>query len=674
VPRRRAYAGLRVSHVNAMLSTGRHRSFLTTFEPDILVRNLVLALVAGTIVPAMAAAQSVSEQAVADSSAFRPLALPTPNTFRTASGRPGAHYWQQKVDYTIVATLDPLHDRISGRETIHYTNNSPDSLRYLWMFLEQDLCAPTSITNTLNQPPLKFLDSAFDFSCQGFEGGLSLDHIRVAGREATHAMYGTTMRVDLATPLAPGASIDLDAAWSFGVPGQGGGRMGHDGPLYEVAQWYPRMAVYDDVHGWNHEPYIGAGEFYLEYGDFDVSLTVPFSYLVRATGELRNPAAVLTPTEIRRLALARISDTTVHVITSRELSDFTATRPKLSGTLTWHFTARNTRDFAWAAGPDFLWDASGWDHILIETLYRRTADKWPEANRMARAAIKYFSEQWYPYPWSHATTIEGPIQGMEYPMITFVPNSPTREDQQWALAHEFGHEWFPMIVGSNERLYPWMDEGFNTFIDLHNAALYFRGTAYGDSIESHPLHLDAEHAVPGNEQPLIANPTEVRDLFWSGYQKPALMMRTLRFEVLGQPRFDAAFRAYISAWAFKHPTPADFFRIMRDQSGMDLDWFWRGWIYTTARLDQAVDSVTNGADGARVYLANRGTMVMPVELALTFAGGATATVKLPVEMWNLGHVFIYRVPEHEAVVGAAVDPRHVLPDVDRSNDVWRAKR
>ena len=637
------------------------------------MRTPILAVLGLAMFPITAAAQSRAELAVADSSPFRPLVLPTPNAVRTASGRPGARYWQQQVDYTIAATLDPLHNRITGHETIHYRNNSPDSLPYLWMFLEQNLCAPTSITNTLNQPPLKFLDSEFDFSCQGFRGGLSLNDLRVGGRPATHAVYGTTMRVDLARPLAPGAVVDLEASWSFQVPEQGGGRMGHDGPLYEVAQWYPRMAVYDDVHGWNHEPYIGAGEFYLEYGNFDVSLTVPFSYIVRATGELQNPQAVLTPTQIGRLALARRSDTTVHVITSRELSDFAAIRPRLDGSLTWHFTAHDTRDFAWAAGPDFLWDASGWDNILIETLYRRSADKWPEANRMARATIKYFSEQWYHYPWSHATTIEGPIQGMEYPMLTFVPNSPTREDQQWALAHEFGHEWFPMIVGSNERLYPWMDEGFNTFIDLHNAALYFKGTAYGDSIESHPLHLYAEHGVPGNEQPLIENPTEVRDLFWSGYQKPALMMRTLRFEVLGQPRFDDAFRTYIKAWAFKHPTPADFFRIMRDESGMDLDWFWREWIYTTARLDQAVDSVTNGTDGARVYLKSRGTMIMPVELTLTFADHSTTTAKLPIEMWNLGSGFVYRVPEHKSVTRVEVDPRHVLPDVDRSNNIWQAR-
>jgi hypothetical protein len=613
------------------------------------------------------------ELAVADTSPFRHLDLPTPNDVRTGSGRPGAKYWQQRADYRIAATLDSATHEIRGRETIHYTNHSPDALPYVWVFLEQNICAPNSVTNTLNQPPLAFADVSFDFSCGGFRGGLTLESSTVGGAPAKTAAYGTTMRIDLPHPLAPGAAIDLGFAWRFTVPEQGAGRMGRDGPLYELGQWYPRMAVYDDVRGWNHEPYIGAGEFYLEYGSFDVELTVPASYIVRATGELRNPEQVLTVAERSRLAAAVHSDTAVAVITRAEAGNPRATRPG-AGPFTWHFTADSVRDFAWAAAPNWRWDASGVDGILIETLYRTSADKWVEAHRMARGAIRYFSEQWYRYPYSHATTVEGPVGGMEYPMLTFVPNNSTREAQQWALAHEFGHEWFPMIVGSNERLYPWMDEGFNTFIDLHNAALYFAGTPYGDTIESNPLHLASVHSIPGQEQPLISNPTEVRDLMWVGYQKPALMLQTLRFEVMGQQRFDAAFREYIRTWAFKHPTPADFFRLMRDQSGMELDWFWRDWIFTTSRLDQAVDSVTADSAGRPVvHLSNRGTMVMPAELRLTYADGTSETVRLPVEMWNLGNRFDYRVPSGKTVRRAEVDPRHVLPDLERGNNVWEGR-
>ena len=625
-----------------------------------------VALAAASPLPAQSPAPSV-----ADSSLFRPVVLPAPNDQRTGAGRPGARYWQQRADYRIEASLDPAANELRGRETIHYVNNSPVALPYLWLFVEQNICAPSSITNVLNQPPLVFLGSTFDFSCQGFAGGVTLDTVRAGTRAARYTVYGTTMRIDLAAPLASGASIDLRVVWRFSVPAAGAGRMGHDGPLYEIAQWYPRMAVYDDVRGWNHEPYIGAGEFYLEYGRFDVSLTMPAAYVVAATGQLRNPEQVLTVAQRERLARARRSDVPVAIIAKDEAGDVAKTRPASSGSLTWRFSADSVRDFAFAAGPNFRWDASGYKGILIQTLYRPTADKWEEAQRMARGAIIHFSEQWFMYPYSHATTVEGPIEGMEYPMLTFVPNSPTREDTHWALAHEFGHEWFPMVVGSNERLYPWMDEGFNTFIDLENAANYFTGTPYGDSIQSHPLHLYAEHGVVGNEQPLISNPTEVRDLFWAGYQKPALMMSLLRDEVLGRERFDRAFREYIRTWAFKHPTPADFFRLMRDESGTELDWYWRGWIYTTARLDQSVDSIVRRGDGgSSVFLGNRGAMVMPAELALTFDDGSATSVRLPVQMWNLGRQFIYRVPGSKRVRRAQVDPRRVLPDIDRANDAW----
>jgi hypothetical protein len=613
---------------------------------------------------------------VSDTSRFRALDLPTPNEYRTASGRPGAKYWQQRVDYRIAATLDASKNELRGKETIHYVNRSPDTLPYIWMFVEQNICEANSVTNQLNQPPLVFLGTSFDFSCQGFKSSPTLESFTIGGQEVHRTRYGTTMRVDLATPLAPGAAIDINAAWRFNIPAQGAGRMGHDGPLYEMAQWYPRVAVYDDVKGWNHEPYIGAGEFYLEYGDFDVTLTVPNEDIVAATGELQNPTVVLTAKQRQRLALAHHSDTTVAIITADEAGKPDRTRAAGSARAAanvWHYAAHNVRDFAFAAGPEFRWDASNYDGILVEALYRNKADKWSEVDHIGREAIKYYSEQWFRYPYSHATTIEGPIEGMEYPMMTFTPNSPTREDQQWVIAHEFGHEWFPMVVGSNERLYPWMDEGFNTFIDLGAAAKYFADTPYGDSIEVHPLHLYADHAIPGNEQPLITNPTEVRDLFWGGYQKPALMMQLLRYEVMGKDRFDAAFRTYIRAWAYKHPTPADFFRVMRDESGMDLDWFWRDWVYTTARLDQSVDSVSHAADGTTsVYLGNRGSMMMPAELGITFSDGSTTTVKLPVEMWNLGDRFTYRVPGTKAIRAVEIDPRHALPDIDRTNNSWKA--
>jgi peptidase M1-like protein len=634
--------------------------------------------VTGMVLLAFALAGGLNAQ-TADSAAaspFRPLDLPTANDVRTGSGRPGKGYWQQRADYRIEATLDPASHELRGRETIHYVNRSPDPLPYLWLFVEQNICAPGSVTNQLDQPPLVFLGSTFDFSCKGFAGGLTLDHVRLGARNLAVTVTGTTMRIDLPRPLAAGRFLDLDIGWHFTVPDYGAGRMGRDGTLYELGQWYPRLVVYDDVRGWNHEPYIGGGEFYLEYGRFDVALTVPADYIVGATGVLLNPAEVLTATQRARLARARSSSAPVAIITAEEAGQAGGRAGgqagrRSGGTRTWRFSADSVRDFAFGAAPDFRWDASAYRTTLVHTLYRPSAPEWEEANRMVRDAVEYYSEQWYPYPYPHITSIEGPIEGMEYPMITFDPRAPSREERQWVLAHELGHQWMPMIVGSNERLYPWMDEGFNTFIDLGNAARYFKGTPYGDSIEVHPLHLYPDHAIADREQPLISRPVEGHDLFWTGYQKPALMMQTLRYEVLGKERFDYAFRQYLRAWAYKHPTPADFFRLMRDASGMDLDFFWRDWIYTTARLDQAVDSVGT-ADGARkVFLSNRGTMTLPLEMDLTYADGTTERVRLPVEMWNLGPRFAYRVRGGRQVTRVVVDPRGVLPDVDRKNNSVR---
>lgn len=297
---------------------------------------------------------------------------------------------QQGVGYTISATLDPLRNKIMGRETIHFWNNSARAMSYLML-------------------------------CQGSPSALTLDSIQVAGKPATPTIDGATMRLELDTPLASGASgasVDVQAAWTLRVPAQGGGRMAHDGPLYEVGQWYPRLCPYGEASGWGSGPAAVAADS-VDPRDFDVSLTVPFSYIVRATGELQNPDAVLTPTEISRLALARVSDTTLQVVTNHDLSDFTVFRPVTDGDLTWHFTAHGTPDFAWAAGPDFLWDASGWNGILIETLYRRTAADWSGANRRAREAFEALGAQGRRYPWTHAITIEGPLDGVEYPMLVF---------------------------------------------------------------------------------------------------------------------------------------------------------------------------------------------------------------------------------------------------------------
>ena len=331
-------------------------------------------------------------------SPFRPLELPGPNVYRAGSGRPGHAYWQQSVDYRIDATLDPAANELRGHEVITYHNRSPDALPYLWLHVEQNMCAPGSVTALLDQPPLIFLGSVFDFSCQGFQGGLTLDSILVAGHVVRSSVFGTTMRLDLDAPLAAGATVDVAIGWRFKVPPFGGGRMGHDGSLYELGQWYPRMAVYDDLRGWNHDPYIGAGEFYLEYGRFDVSITVPAGFVVAATGVLQNPEEVLTTAQRARLVEAAASAEPVAIITKDEARHPMRGRPSSAGTVTWRFAADSVRDFAFAASPDFQWDASGWDGVLIQTFYRPAATLWAESNKITREALAYYSRQWLRYP------------------------------------------------------------------------------------------------------------------------------------------------------------------------------------------------------------------------------------------------------------------------------------
>jgi len=608
---------------------------------------------------------------VSDTSPFRALPLPAPNRVRGPSGAPGPDYWQQRADYVIRATLDTAGSLLRGTERIHYENHSPDTLRFVWVQIEQNIFSKNSVTYALNQPPLHFAGGAvFDFTGKGFIGGITIERFRSAGRELERTEYGTMMRVDLPRPLAPKGTIDFDVAWHFPVPPYGGGRMGRIGTrLYEMGQWYPRMVVYDDVHGWNPLPYIGAGEFYLEYGDFDVTLTLPAGFVVAATGTVQNPLAVWTPATRARLTRARRSAERVQIITKDEaVASGAARRP---GTKTWQLAARRVRDFAWAASPDYRWDASSWNGILIQTFYRPSATPWEEANRMAWFTIKHFSETWGMYPWPHATTVEGLVEGMEYPMLTFVPSIEKREDQYWVLTHEFGHEWFPMMVGSDERRYPWMDEGFNSFIDYGSAEGYFKGTAYGDTVRRELLTAYGVSAVPGSEQPLIANPVESRDLAWTAYQKPALMLTLLRDAVLGKETFERALREYVRRWTFKHPQPADFFRTIENVSGRNLDWFWRAWVYTTARLDQAVDSVGTAGDTTFVFLSNRGQMVLPVTLELRYADGSSERRELPIEMWNLGSRFTSRIRTGgKTIAGVVVDPQAMYPDVDRANNRW----
>ena len=621
---------------------------------------------------------------VADTSIFAPLVLPAANMVRAGSGAPGSRYWQNRADYDIAASLDTATKTLRGQLTLRYTNNSPDTLHYIWFQTEQNAFKANSLNSFIFPPDSRF-------GAQSFQGGDIIDHLDqlIAGvpkapprRAKLQVRDNETMtRVDLAEPLAPGKMATFDIAWHFPIPEHGADRMGRDGALYELAQWYPRVAVYDDVRGWNTEPYLGQGEFYLDYGDYNVAVTVPAGYIVAATGALQNGAEVLTPTEISRLAQAAKSATPIRVVTADELKSGAA-RPRRTGTMTWRFQARNVRDAVWAGSPDFQWDASSYKGAMAFAYYRPSAAvNWDDAADQARMSIMEYSERWFPYPWPQISAVEGPISGMEYPMLAMENKSADKFDLYNVVTHEIGHMWFPMIVGSNERVYMWQDEGFNTFINTFSEARRYpqNGDQMARAAEERRQVEQIMRAA--QDQPVMIGPDRVnpRLLGHEEYLKPSVGLQQLRQEILGPAAFDDAFRTYVSRWAFKHPTPADFFRTMEDAAGRRLDWFWRGWFVENARYDQAVDTVVSrqarDTQHVAVMYGNRQRGVLPIRARFTFGDGTTEDFAYPAEVWSTNSVHYIR---EYAFVGkklakVELDPERRLVDIDRANNVWTVK-
>jgi peptidase M1-like protein len=629
---------------------------------------------------------------VADTGTFSPLPFPPGNDIRRADGAPGKDYWQQRVDYFIRATLDTAAKRITGTEVIRYTNNSPDSLTFLWMQLDQNLFRPGS-TGSLLFP------AESRFGAAGFEGGFDIVSITQCSG-ATNAkrrsrskpqnspltslppcttaavrtrVDDTMMYLELAELIAPASSTVLEITYGFNIPEHGADRMGRDGSLYQMAQWYPRLAVYDDVHGWNTDQYLGQGEFYLEYGNIDYEVTVPAGYIVAGTGVLQNPGDVLTRAQRQRLAVALKSDTTVHIVTQAELDSGIA-RPIKEGSLTWRFRAENVRDAAWSASPEYLWDASGWEGVLAQAYYRPSAvDTWKDAAKMSRFSIQEYSTDWLSYPYPQISAVEGPVSGMEYPMVAMEAKGDNGPDLYKVLTHEIGHMWYPMVVGSDERRYAWMDEGFNTFINTFSEEDYWKRDDSATRQRERQLVLGVDQMLTA--QPILTPANRYKtssNLLTLAYVKPSISLLALRSKVLGPQVFDAAFREYTRRWAFKHPQPADFFRTMEEVSGRDLAWFWRSFFYTTAALDQSVEGVKQETDGSsQVTLLNLGDAVMPVELELGFEDGTTELIKLPVEIWYGGNRYAYQVKPGKTIVSARVNPDGTLPDAVAANDAWK---
>jgi len=588
---------------------------------------------------------------------------PGPNSYRGADGAPGPAYWQQRANYDIRATLDTGARRIQGHVTITYTNNSPDTLRYVWLQLDQNLYRTGSRGSALYPQDSRW-------GVRGFQGGYEITDLLVNGKSAASRVNDTMMQVTLDAPLAPrGASTTLAMDFTFRIPDHGSDRMGRDGTLYEIAQWYPRMAVYDDVRGWNTDPYLGQGEFYLEYGDIDYAVTVPAGYTVAGSGVLENPGDVLTGVERSRLARAATSTAVVPVIGT---SDATAT--PVAGMKTWRFRAHNVRDVAWAGAPDFRWDATSWNGVVIQAFYQwpKAGAGWENAAENTQWTIRTYSTLFFPYPYPQASTVAGPVGGMEYPMFVMVGYAAQPQGAFDTIDHEQGHEWFPMMVGSNERRYAWMDEGINTYINTFSNELRKPGTSrWSGYVEEWRAVVENGTQSPLMTMPDLINPGALGAI---GYRKPAAVLLTLRDHVVGREAFDRAFREYIRRWAFRHPTPADFFRTIESYTGQDLSWFWRGFFYGTGVLDIGIDSVSsaavNGDYRAMVTLSKHSDIPFPVELRLKLADGSTQDARLPALIWKDGDRYVAAIPVRGAVVGARLWPDPTVPDWNDANDAW----
>lgn len=597
---------------------------------------------------------------------------PGPNSYRSSNGTPGPDYWQQRADYKIDVHLDTASKTVSGRVELKYTNNSPDDLAYLWMHLDQNLYKPRSKGSVI-------FESNSRWGVRGFEGGFTVSDVRVDGREVRYTIDDTRMRLNLDRALgAGGKSATLTMNFSFPVPEHGSDRMGRDGSLYEIAQWYPRIAVYDDVRGWNAEPYLGQGEFYLNYGDYDFSITLPAGYIVAASGTLQNPNQVLTSSQRARLKLAARSDSVIHIITAQEAA---ARNVPVEGTKTWRFRARNVRDVAWSAAPDYRWDATSYNGIICQALYSvtKTGVAWESAAEQTRFSIRLYSELFYPYPYPQATSVAGPVGGMEYPMFMMIHTGRGQPDNPDAifgtLDHEHGHSWLPMMVGTNERRFAWFDEGINMFMNTFALERRFEGKPMGVVF---PTYMANWRSIRerGLDQPLMTAPDRINfaALGALAYRKPAALLLTLRNHILGRETFDAAFKSFLHTWAFKHPTPGDFFRMMESYSGTDLSWYWRHFFYSTAVMDIAVEdvTVTNEANAVRsiIRLKNVTGVPFPVTVRLKLVAGTVYEMKLPVEIWANGDTFEVPIVDTKPVSGVRIFPDPSVPDWNPDNNTW----
>ena len=596
---------------------------------------------------------------------------------RSASGQPGHKYWQNSADYNINVKLDDAKDELTATAEIFYTNNSPDNLEFVWLQLDQNLFSKDSRGNAV----IPMSGSRNGAKGEKFDGGYNIKSVKLDGKEIKYTIVDTRMQIDIPNHLkSNGGKAKIAIEYSFVSPKYGSDRMGveatKNGKIFTMAQWYPRMCVYDDIFGWNTLPYLGAGEFYLEYGDFNVNITVPSNHFVVASGELLNAKEVYSKTYLERWQQAKNSDKTVMIRPESEVTVGTA-----SGTKTWKYRIEKSRDFAWASSSAFILDAarinlpSGKKSMAISAYPVESSGQkaWSRSTEYTKASIEYYSQKWYEYHYPAATNVAGNEGGMEYPGIVFCHMNSKGESLWGVTDHEFGHHWFPMLVGTNERLNAWMDEGFNTFINDLSTEAFNKGEYYRPQKLSQATYLTFEGL-----EPVVTSPDNMKEMNLGllAYYKPGAGLRLLRETILGPERFDKAFKTYINRWAFKHPTPEDFYRTMENVSGEDLGWFWRGWFENNWKIDQGIKNVkyvsSDFKKGAIISIENLERMPMPVNMEVKFKDGTTQRVSLPVEIWKRNIAWTFQIDSNKEIDKVTLDPDGKIPDSNLKNNVWKS--
>lgn len=615
--------------------------------------------------------------------AFNPFFYTNNGTeYRSASGMPGPKYWQNAVDYKISARLDDQTHEITATVTLEYTNNSPDELDFIWLQLDQNMFSQEGRGHLI----VPLTESRYGDARSDFDGGYDIQSVKLGNGTATeHLITDTRMQVFLPEPLQPnGGQTTITVDYSYIVPTHGADRTSvletENGKIFAIAQWFPRVAVYDDILGWNVQPYTGPGEFYLEFGDYEVEITAPANHIVVMGGELLNPKDVYTADQVKRLEQAKKSDETVIIRSAEEVTQ-PSSRPQGKKELTWKFKLQNAHDVAWASSPAFIVDGakinlpSGNSSLALSAypVESNGGNAWERSTEYTKASIEFYSDLLMEYPYPVAINVAAEIGGMEYPAIVFCSYKSKARGLWGVTDHEFGHIWFPMIVGSNERLHAWMDEGFNTFINDLSTEAFNNGEYYRAMGDANRL---AQLLTRPDLEPVMSTPQNMQEsnIGVLAYFKPGFGLTLLRNEILGPERFDRAFKAYLHRWAYKHPTPDDFFRTMENVAGENLNWFWRGWFKYNWRFDQGIVMVIPDASdpniNGMITIENFEKMPMPVVIDITTESGKVHRVKLPVEIWERNTQWTFEAPTDEKIVAVELDPDKVYPDYNPDNNRW----